>query len=79
MRRRPIPYSIKLRPDRRDEYGNALAAIAVCACGHEAQLPDAWVRLAGACGVEMERERAKLKCSKYGGRMPRVEVYRVPD
>lgn len=77
--RRPIPYSIKLTPGPKDEYGNALAAIAVCGCGRQAQLPHEWVKLASMFGLELERARARLRCSKCGRRMPRVEVYRVPE
>jgi hypothetical protein len=59
------------------EYGNCLAAIAVCQRGHQAQLPHEWVKLAASYGVELQQARARLWCSKCGGRMPRVEVYRV--
>lgn len=70
---------IKLTPGPKDDYGNALAAIAACCCGHEAQLPHEWVKLSGSLSVDLEKARARLRCSKCGARMPRVEVYRVPD
>lgn len=69
---------ITLTPGPRDAYANSFAAVAICACGHQAQLPhDPWVRLATGYGVELERARARLRCRKCGVRMPRVEVYRV--
>lgn len=71
------PPKLKLIPGRKDDYGNAFAAIAVCQCGHHAQLPDEWVKLAATYGMELEQARARLKCSKCGGRMPKIEVYRV--
>jgi hypothetical protein len=51
--------------------------VAICACGHDAQLPDEWVKLAAGYGADLEKARARLRCVQCGGRMPRVEVYRV--
>ena len=72
------PPKIKLTPGPRDDYGNCFAAVARCTCGHDAQLPDTWVKPAAGYGAEREAARARLRCKKCGGRMPRVEVYRVP-
>jgi hypothetical protein len=72
------PPTIKLTPGPRDEYGNCFAAIARCACGHDAQLPDEWVKPAMSHAPELEKARVRLRCRKCGGRNPRVEVYRVP-
>jgi hypothetical protein len=72
------PPTIELTPGPRDPYGNAFAAIARCACGHDAQLPHEWVALATGYGQELQQARARLRCKKCGGRMPKVEVYRVP-
>jgi hypothetical protein len=71
------PPPIKLTPGAPDMYGNSYAAVARCACGHDSQLPDKWVKLAVGYGVELQQARARLRCKKCGGRMPRVEVYRV--
>jgi hypothetical protein len=71
------PPTIKLKPGLRDAYGNCFAAVARCNCGHDAQLPDEWVNLATGYGRELETARARLRCGKCGGRMPRIEVYRV--
>ncbi|HEY6456017.1 MAG TPA: hypothetical protein VIY90_12135 [Steroidobacteraceae bacterium] len=77
MRRKPPDILKNTKGGKRDEYGNAFAAIAVCSCGHEAQLSDEWVKLAAMYGIELQQARARLRCSKCGARMPRVEVYRV--
>lgn len=77
MRRKPPELLKDAKDGKRDDYGNAFAAIAVCSCGHAAQLPHEWVKLAASYGVELEQARARLRCSKCGARMPRVEVYRV--
>jgi hypothetical protein len=71
------PPTIDLKAGPRDSYGNTFAAVARCPCGHDAQLPDEWVALAAGYGAELERAKARLRCGKCGGRMPRVEVYRV--
>jgi hypothetical protein len=71
------PWTITLRPGPADAYGNSFAAVARCPCGHDAQLPDRWVKLAAGYGQELEKARARLRCGKCGGRNPRVEVYRV--
>jgi hypothetical protein len=76
---RPPKILQNAKPGARDEYGNAFAAIAICSCGHEAQLPHEWIRLTASYGLELQQERARLRCSKCGARMPRVEVYRVPE
>jgi hypothetical protein len=76
--KRPAPPKLKLTPGPKDEDGNCLAAVAVCACGHQRQLPHEWVKLATGYGPELEKARARLRCQKCGARMPRVEVYRVP-
>jgi hypothetical protein len=73
----PGPPKIKLNPGPKDSYGNCFAAVARCPCGHDAQLPHEWVKLAAGYGKEFEQSRARLRCGKCGGRMPRVEVYRV--
>jgi hypothetical protein len=67
--------TIKLSPGLRDADGNCFAAIARCPCGHDAQLPAEWVALATGHGRELQQARARLRCRKCGGRMPRVEVY----
>jgi hypothetical protein len=74
----PEPPPIKLTPGKPDEYGNSFAAVVHCVCGHQRQLPDRWVALAIGYGAELQKARARLRCGKCGGRMPRVEVYRVP-
>jgi hypothetical protein len=71
------PPTIDLKPGPRDAYGNAFAAVARCPCGHDAQLPHEWVNLATGYGAELERDKARLRCRKCGGRVSRVEVYRV--
>jgi hypothetical protein len=75
--KKPEPPLIKLKPGPRDAYGNCFAAVARCPCGHDAQLPHEWVALAAGYGAELENGRARLRCTKCSGRMPRVEVYRV--
>jgi hypothetical protein len=75
--KQPEPRPIKLTPGATDSYGNAFAAVARCACGHDSQLSDEWVQLAVGFGAELEKARARLRCRKCGGRMPRIEVYRV--
>jgi hypothetical protein len=75
--KRPAPPKLKLIPGPRDEYGNRLAAVTRCSCGHESQLPDQWVKLAATYGADLEKARARLRCTKCGGRGPRIEVYRV--
>jgi len=59
-------------------YGERFAAIAGCRCGHDAQLPHEWTRMASLYGAEKEEACARLKCRKCGRRGARVEVYRVP-
>jgi hypothetical protein len=76
--KRPPPPKLKLTPGPKDAYGNSFAAVAVCPCGHEGQLPHEWVKLAVGRGAELEQARARLRCRKCGARMPRVEVFRVP-
>ncbi len=73
------PRKIKLTPGPKDEYGNRFAAISVCSCGHEAQLPHEWVKLAANNDFGLQSLRSRLRCTKCGGRMPRIEVYRVAD
>lgn len=68
---------IPLTPGPKDVYGNSFAAVARCTSGHDAQLPDQWVKLATGYGPDLERALARLRCSKCGGRGPRIEVYRV--
>jgi hypothetical protein len=68
---------MKLAPGPRDEYGNCFAAVARCACGHDAQLPHERVKLAAGYGAELQQSRARLRCTQCGAKMPRVEVYRV--
>jgi hypothetical protein len=75
--KRPAPPKLRLIPGPKDSYGNCFAAVAVCACGHSRQLPDAWVKLAAGFGAELLKARARLKCEKCGARMPKIEVYRV--
>jgi hypothetical protein len=75
--KRPAPPKLKLNPGPKDSHGNCFAAVAVCACGHARQLPDEWVKLATRYGSELDKVRARLKCTECGARMPRVEVYRV--
>jgi hypothetical protein len=74
--RHPAPKLLKnAKGGTRDTYGNAFVAVAICSCGHEAQLPGEWVKLAASYGVALQKARARLRCSRCGGRMPRVEVY----
>jgi len=75
--KRPAPPKIKLTPGPKDAYGNSFAAVARCACGHDAQLQDQWVKLAAGYGAQLERAKARQGCRKCRGRVPRVEVYRV--
>lgn len=76
--KRPGPPRINLTPGARDDYGNSFAAVERCACGHDAQLPDEWVKLATGYGSELEKARGRLKCGMCGARNPRLDVYRVP-
>jgi hypothetical protein len=69
------PPKLKLIPGKRNAYGTAFAAIARCACGHDAQLPEEWVNKAASYSREFALERARLRCSKCGRRNPLVEVY----
>jgi hypothetical protein len=77
--KKPIAPQIKMTPGPPNKYGDCFAAVARCKCGHDAQLPQEWVRMAAMYGKEKEQARARLRCSKCGCRMPRVEVYRVPS
>jgi hypothetical protein len=61
------PPRLKLIPGPKDAYGNSFGAIAVCGCGHEAQLPHEWVKLAAMYGHELEQAKARLRCSECGG------------
>ena len=59
-----------------DTYGNAFAVLAICSCGHAAELLGAYA----AVGTDWNFEgmRARMKCGRCGGRSPKIEVYRRP-
>ncbi len=78
--RRLLPFP--LRPitaaDAVDEYGHAYAVVAICQCGHVAEVADGWSQAKAGGDREFQRLRARLRCAKCGGRMPKIEIYRRP-
>jgi hypothetical protein len=66
------------RADELDEFGHAYAVIAICQCGHAAEISDGWVQVKAGRDKAVEQLRARLRCGKCGARMPRIEIYRRP-
>lgn len=58
-----------------DGYGNVFTVLAICPCGHVAEVPGAYAayRVSGDAGL-----RERLKCLRCGRRGPRIECYHRP-
>ncbi len=74
------PWYLKLvKPNTkaaREYYGNAFCVLAICLCGHVAEIPNAYRNSAGDTTYPNLRPRPKR--SRCGGRAPRLETYTKP-